>query len=199
MASDFFLAVTFLATFAFAGFETVFALFVQDRLVLDATASTRTVGMLLAVMGLVSALVQGGLVGRLIKQTGERAVLIIGLGLMALTMLSVSATSASAFAFACILAVMGIAHGVQRPAISSGISKGAGSAQGAALGLMSSFDSLARVLGPLLAGFLYTMQLSLPFYASALALIAGAIILIALGRQAKSSSPSTPVPPDSAS
>ena len=191
-----FLAVTFLATFAFAGFETVFALFVQDRLYLDPTASARTVGMLLAVMGLVSALVQGGLVGRLIKQTGERMVLVIGLGLMALTMLSVSATSASAFAFACILAVMGIAHGVQRPAISSGISKGAGSAQGAALGLMSSFDSLARVLGPLLAGFLYTMQLSLPFYASALALIAGAIILLALGRQAKSPSPSTP---DSAS
>ncbi|MNR81382.1 Tetracycline resistance protein, class C [compost metagenome] len=179
------LAVTFLSTFAFAGFETVFALFVQDRLVLDSTSSARTVGMLLAVMGLVSALVQGGLVGRLIKQTGERLVLVGGLGLMALTMVSVSATSASAFAFACILAVMGIAHGVQRPAISSAISKGAGSAQGAALGLMSSFDSLARVLGPLLAGVLYTMQVSLPFYASALALIAGVATLLMLRGQAK--------------
>lgn len=174
------LAVTFLSTFAFAGFEAVFALFVQDRLLLDAQASTRTVGMLLAVMGLVSALVQGGLVGRLIKQTGERMVLVIGLGLMALTMLSIVATSASAFAFACILAIMGIAHGVQRPALSSGISKGAGKAQGAALGLMSAFDSLARVLGPLLAGFLYVMQVSLPFYASALALIAGVVIVLTL-------------------
>ncbi len=180
-----FLAVTFLSTFAFAGFETVFALFVQDRLVLDPLSSARTVGMLLAVMGLVSALVQGGLVGRLIKQTGERIVLALGMGLMALTMISVSATSASAFAFACILAIMGIAHGVLRPAISSGLSKGAGSGQGAAMGMMSSFDSLARVLGPLLAGVLYAMQVSLPFYASALALIAGVAVVLMLVAQPK--------------
>ncbi len=172
------LTVTFLSTFAFAGFETVFALFVQDRLFLDPQASARTVGMLLAVMGLVSALVQGGLVGRLITQSGERLVLALGLGLMALTMLSISATSASAFAFACILAIMGIAHGVLRPAISSGISKGAGSAQGAALGMMSSFDSLARVLGPMLAGVLYALQVSLPFYVSALALFTGVGVVL---------------------
>jgi multidrug resistance protein len=174
------LAVTFLSTFAFAGFETVFALFVQDRLMLDPLKSTRTVGMLLATMGLVSALVQGGLVGRVIRRTGERLVLALGLGLMALTMLSLTATSPSAFAFASILALMGIAHGVLRPAISSGISKGAGSAQGAALGLMSSFDSLARVLGPALAGVLYVMQVSLPFYASALALLAGVAVVLML-------------------
>lgn len=174
------LAVTFLSTFAFAGFETVFALFVQDRLALGHLDSTRTVGMLLAVMGLVSALVQGGLIGRLIKQTGERLVLAAGMGLMALTMLSIIATSASAFAFACILAIMGIAHGALRPALSSGISKGAGAAQGAALGMMSSFDSLARVLGPALAGVLYVMQVSLPFYASALALLGGVAIVLLL-------------------
>lgn len=188
------LSVTFLSTFAFAGFETVFALFVQDRLVLDVQSSARTVGMLLAVMGLVSALVQGGLVGRLIKQAGERTVLALGLGLMALTMISVSATSASAFAFACILAIMGIAHGVMRPAISSGISKGAGSAQGAALGMMSSFDSLARVLGPLLAGVLYAMQVSLPFYASALALFAGVAVVLTLVARPKPHAPVTAEP-----
>lgn len=188
------LAVTFLSTFAFAGFETVFALFVQDRLVLDPQSSAHTVGMLLAVMGLVSALVQGGLVGRLIKQTGERTVLALGLGLMALTMISVSATSASAFAFACILAVMGIAHGVMRPAISSGISKGAGSAQGAALGMMSSFDSLARVLGPLLAGVLYAMQVSLPFYASALALFVGVAVVLTLVARPKPLAAAQPEP-----
>lgn len=159
-----FLAVTFLSTGAFAGFETVFALFVQDRLALGPTTSARTVGMLLAVMGLVSALVQGGLVSRVIKQIGERNVLALGMGLMALTMVSVSATTASPFAFACILAIMGIAHGALRPAISSGLSKRAGAAQGAAMGMMSACDSLARVLGPLLAGALYAAQMTLPFY-----------------------------------
>ncbi len=191
------LAVTFLSTFAFAGFETVFALFVHDRLRLDTLSSARTVGMLLATMGLVSALVQGGLVGRLINRLGERVVLALGMALMALTMVSVAATAASAFAFACILAVMGIAHGVQRPALSSGISKGAGAAQGAALGMMSSFDSLARVLGPTLAGFLYVMQVSFPFYASALVLVAGVVVVLMLVTQPKpKTSPATTSAPE---
>lgn len=175
------LAVTFLSTFAFAGFETVFALFVQDRLSLDPQKSARTVGMLLATMGLISALVQGGMVGRVIQQLGERLVLVVGLVLMAVTMVSLTFTSASAFGFASILALMGVAHGVMRPALSSGISKGAaGSAQGAALGLMSSCESLARVLGPALAGVLYAMQLPLPFYVSAVALVVGVGVVLTM-------------------
>jgi DHA1 family multidrug resistance protein-like MFS transporter len=60
-----------------------------------------------------------------------------------------------------------------RPSISSLVSKETEIDQGLALGLNSSFMSLGRFVGPLLAGFLFDIQIYLPYLAGSLIMFVG--------------------------
>jgi DHA1 family multidrug resistance protein-like MFS transporter len=59
------------------------------------------------------------------------------------------------------------------PAISSLTSKRAGTQQGMAMGLSNAFMSLGRIAGPLLAGFVFDLNLILPFISGALVMLFG--------------------------
>ena len=94
------------------------------------------------------------MIRRLVKRFGEANLVVAGIGLMALGFL--------AFPFAPILTVLlvgpmlpiSIGNGLNAPSLRSLVSRRA-TAQGAALGLSASFDSLARATGPATAGYLY--------------------------------------------
>lgn len=66
-----------------------------------------------------------------------------------------------------------LTNAMLRPAISSLVSKEAEMDQGLALGLNSSFMSLGRFVGPLLAGFLFDIQLFLPYLVGSLIMFGG--------------------------
>jgi DHA1 family multidrug resistance protein-like MFS transporter len=61
------------------------------------------------------------------------------------------------------------------PAISSLTSKRAETQQGMAMGLSNSFMSLGRIAGPLLAGFVFDLNLILPFISGAVVMLFGFI------------------------
>ncbi len=182
------LVLTFLQTLMFSSMEATLALYSRDTFGLK----TRDVGYLMALMGLVGAIVAGGIIGRLIKRHGEPFTLKLGFGLFAVGFAAVIITPSIPW-FAVALAAVGAGSACMRPSLNSGVSKqAAGQSTGAALGLLQSCDSLSRVAGPVLGGSLYVAGHSLPFSVNAaIAVAALAFTFLALRQPVANHAPGT--------
>jgi MFS transporter, DHA1 family, multidrug resistance protein len=155
-----------LISLSLSGLEATFAYFAAQKAGLGAVQ----LGYIFMIMGFAGALVQGGLVGRLTKKYGEGKVIQGGIIVsaigFALILLVDSFTTAAIF-----LSIFGIGNGVIRPSVSSLLTKTTDSGHGSATGLLSSFDSLGRIVGPPLGGWLFSLSIGLPY-------ISGAIISV---------------------
>ena len=142
--------VAFFTNLSFAGLETTFPLFIEDKLGYD----QREMGWMFMIMGAIVVPIQGGLLGRLINWIGERRIIVAGLLLNALGMVlllyAINFATLTAY-----LTITGIGNQLIRPTNTSWISKQTRIGQGAAIGIMDAFLSLGRILGPLLGGWLY--------------------------------------------
>ena len=145
-----------LSTVAFTVMYVVFPLQVERALGYD----RHHTAYFFVLIGIVSAVVQGSLVGRLAPRFGERALMICGgwlllLGLSGLA-LSLGASNLDRRALPVVLGslvLVGLGSGLIAPSATSYVSRAAPAAeQGRALGLLQSVGSVARVVGPALAG-----------------------------------------------
>ncbi len=153
-----FYALTFLQMLAFTNLEATFVLYAKDRFGL----SILQVGLMFMAMGLVSAGFQGGGVAKLIGRFGASAVsragaLVLGLSFAMIPLAPHPAWLLGAFC------VTGIGAALLRTSLATGVSRGATAGQGTAMGMMQSFDSLARVFGPMAGGILYSLHQGLPY------------------------------------
>ncbi|MBU9712625.1 MFS transporter [Evansella tamaricis] len=143
-----------------AGLEATFAYFAAETAGLD----TVQLGYIFMIMGFSGALVQGGLVGRLTKKFGEGPVIQLGIVISALgfglILLVDNFLTAAIF-----LTIFGIGNGFIRPSVSSLLTKKSTTGHGSTTGLLSSFDSLGRIIGPPLGGFLFSIMIGLPYLA----------------------------------
>ncbi|MDM5326539.1 MFS transporter [Neobacillus sp. CF12] len=155
-----------LISLSLSGLEATFAYFAAKRAGLGAIQ----LGYIFMIMGFAGAMVQGGMVGRLTKKYGEGKVIQGGIIVsaigFALILLVDSFTTAAIF-----LSIFGIGNGVIRPSVSSLLTKTTDAGHGSATGLLSSFDSLGRIVGPPLGGWLFSLSIGLPY-------ISGAIISV---------------------
>jgi MFS family permease len=180
------LAIFFLTILAFAGMESTFALWAMAQF---GWGPAQT-GYLFTFVGLLSAVMQGGLIGRLTARFGEERLLIAGLvsiaaGLLVLTLsrdlpLLLAATAGLA-----------LGMGAMQPSLNSLISRRAGAAeQGEVMGVAQSVASLSRVLGPLLAGVLFAgLGRDSPFLCGTVLVLAAAAIGWRLPRVQPASAP----------
>jgi len=149
----FVLAIYFLSIVAFSIMTTVFSLFMMFRLGYDPWHS----GWIFAFVGIVSALVQGGLIGKLVKRFGEPTLVIAG-GLLFTLSLFVSPFVTAATGLVGILSIVAlsaIGNALAAPSLTSLGSKSASAAeQGSILGVMQSVASLARAVGPSVAALI---------------------------------------------
>jgi MFS transporter, DHA1 family, tetracycline resistance protein len=140
----------FLVIAGFSMMTTIFALFLKHRFDLDA----RHTGYILAAIGIVGVIIQGGLIGRLVKRFGEASLalvgtLIMGAGLVGLAMSRQFSTMLAASA------AVGVGNSLLMPTLSALASRSASAEwQGRALGVVQSGGSLARWFGPVIAGVL---------------------------------------------
>ena len=159
--SGFLIAVFFLLTFAFAGVEMTFVLWASDRLAWGPSQ----IGYAFAGIGLVAALIQGGMTGRLTKKFGEpllltASALITSVGIALIPMnLGVHLVLLG-------LLVMAVGKSLALPSILWLISRSAPvDEQGGTLGASQSSSSLARTLGPAWAGWgIGLWGLNFPFW-----------------------------------
>ena len=111
-------------------------------------------GLSLALVGIVYAIVQGGLTGHIVAKLGERKAIIYGLMIGSMTFLAYGLSTRSWMLYAAI--VFGSIGGIAGPAIQSVITKMVpGSEQGAVQGIIASIQSVVAVLGPLMATNLF--------------------------------------------
>lgn len=171
----------FVVAFSLAGLETTFAYFGALKAGLD----TVQLGYIFMIMGFGGALVQGGLVGRLIKKRGEGAVIQIGLVVSAIGFGLILLTNSFATA-AIYLTIFGLGNGLIRPSVSSLISKRTTTGQGAATGVLSSMDSLGRILGPTIGGTLYAIHAGYPYIAGVILSLVALVLYYAYSSKDKS-------------
>ncbi|MBM4761637.1 MFS transporter [Bacillus sp. B15-48] len=153
-----------------AGLEATFAYFAAEKAGLGAVE----LGYIFMIMGLVQAIIQGGFVGKMTKKFGEGFVIQLGIIVSALGFALILFTN-NFLTAALFLTIFGVGNGLIRPSVSSLLTKTATSGHGSATGLLSSFDSLGRIIGPPLGGWLFSITIGLPY-------ISGIILsFIALG------------------
>lgn len=150
-----FLAVSALTTLASVGMEQTIGFFVQDTLHLTTAQTAKTVGGMLAIFGIVAALVQGGAIRPLSKKIAPSPLITAGLLVMGLGMFLLPHMSAY-WPITLALAVIGIGSAILSPTLSAALSLSVeGNQQGTVAGLNSSALALGRMTGPLIGTGLY--------------------------------------------
>ncbi len=167
------IAISFMATFVFAGMETTFAMWSRRQFGWGPEQN----GYLFAFIGIIAAILQGGAVGRLANRFGEANLIVQGAVALALGMALIPfCTTVPAL----VAAMMVVAYGfsVINPSLNSLISLLTEStAQGTVMGAARSATTMARVIGPMWAGFLFAgLSKNWPYWAGAVIMIFVAVL-----------------------
>ncbi len=159
------LMLYFVVTFAFSNMEATFGLLNEHRYGLSASQT----GYLFTFIGLLMSVMQGTLVGRLVRRLGEGRLIslgtftmIFGLGLMPF--------APNMVIYCGIIALMSFGAGVNNPSITGLLSRSSGlDEQGGIMGIAQSTASLARVLGPMWGGYTFgSIGIRWPFVSAGL-------------------------------
>jgi MFS family permease len=174
------LSVLFLSTLAFSVMYVVFPLWGEATL----AVSRSTVSYWFALIGLVTAVVQGGVLGWLVRKVGETGTARCGTAFLATGLALVPlAGDAGGARFYVVLVLLGIGYGLAGPAMLGLVSRDTGaSRQGRILGVAQSAASLARIIGPVVAGMVMSgAGAAAAFMVSATVAAAGLMMALVLG------------------
>jgi DHA1 family tetracycline resistance protein-like MFS transporter len=162
----------FIATFCFACYECTLALLVNHLFHYD----QEHVGYLFAYGGVISVLVQGGMIRRWVQKWGEPTLICVSFFLLgvSLILLPYSRTQGGLLLG---LTMLALGSSTNRPPTFGMISMLTPAAdQGSTLGIAQSAGSLARILGPIFAASLFDVNASLPYLACGIiSLLAGVL------------------------
>ncbi len=162
------LVVNFCFTFAFVNMQISAPLLWKEHY----AQTEQNIGFLFAFVGIISVIVQGGLIGRVTKRFGERevltggsAVMMLGIGLLPFV------PELRFFSFGLlVLALIALGNGFCTPTNAALVSLYASSSeQGETLGVLQSIGSLARITGPVSGSLLYGLDYHAPYLAGGLA------------------------------
>ncbi len=151
-----------------SGVFTTLSLFAKDILGMTVAG----VSILFAFGGILSAIIQGGLVGKVVEKVSEEKIFIIS-SLIAAIGFGIMAKGCNALIYAIGITIFSIGNSFLMPVVQSLVSeRSSPHEQGGNLGLMQSFGSVGRIFGPIVAGYIY--QTVSPFSPS----VMGAIIMV---------------------
>ncbi len=155
------MATNFLVITGFSIMTTLFALFTEKRFGYDAQQN----GYIFGFIGILSVIMQGALIGRLVAMFGELTLVRMGTAGIGLSLFLLP-FSHTLTLLLLVCAGLALANGLSSPSINGLASQMIDrSWQGRALGVMQSAASFARLIGPLLAGWLLMFDLGKPVVA----------------------------------
>lgn len=144
------LSIRFFFGLAFSMFQTIFPLYAEHRLGLDA----RSTGFVLAYVGILVVLVQGVAIGQLTARFQERTLIVSALALMGLALLMWALVPNLPLLLA-VLIPLALAGGVLNTVLNSSLSRAVYPEEvGGVLGLSASLESLTRIISPSTGGYL---------------------------------------------
>jgi DHA1 family tetracycline resistance protein-like MFS transporter len=144
------LSVRFFFGLAFATFQSIFALYAQYKLGLGSDST----GYILAYVGVLSVVTQGGLIGPLTKRFRENSLIITALWLMAFSLLA-WAFVPNLVVLLIVMLPLAMAGGVLGTVLQSAITKAVEPQEiGGMLGISGSLEAITRVLAPTVGGYL---------------------------------------------
>jgi DHA1 family multidrug resistance protein-like MFS transporter len=165
------LVMSFLVTFGLTNFESVFGLYALERY----AYGPQQVGSILTVVGLIAAIMQGGMTGPMTRRFGEVIIIrgsllcsALGFILMTLPQTLPQVMLATGFFV--------FSHAMLNPSVASLISKRTPYPQGITMGVNNSFLSLGRIVGPLWAGFAFDTSFNMPYITGAVIMVVGFVI-----------------------
>lgn len=181
------LLINFIFITAFMIMQMSASLFWKEKIGLNEIQMGNT----FAFIGLATVIVQGGLVGRLVRRFGEVRLLSYGTYLFIAALVIIPWVTPDTFIpielFA--LALMALANGCLTPSITSLLSKTADPKDvGQVLGVNQSFGSVARAAGMGLSGFIYGIEFHLPFLLGAVMMLICIGLALTLEKQLKKAS-----------
>jgi DHA1 family multidrug resistance protein-like MFS transporter len=165
------LILTFLVTGGLMIFYGILGLYALERF----GYGTSEVGVIFTILGLVSAIGQGFLVGPLTKRFGDSKVIKFGFLLSAVTLPTVMLPG-QYVPLLITIGVFSLANALLIPAITSLTSKRTTLNQGLTMGLSNSFVSLGRIFGPTLGGVVFDLYWGLPFVTASVLMLIGFLV-----------------------
>ena len=183
------LVIFFLVILAFAAMESTFALWAMRQF----GWGPEQVGYVFTYVGILSAVMQGGLIGPLTRRFGEERLMTTGLVLIGVGLLLLPFARAVP-SLAAAVSALALGMGAMQPSLSSLISRRAGKdEQGGILGVAQSIGSLSRVLGPIIAGVLFAdVGRNSPFFWGAVLVVLSLLVAWRLPRLAAPPDPIRP-------
>jgi len=169
------LLIQCLFTFVVMGYNSITLVFLIDRF----GVQPLNIAGLLVLVGIANAVVQAGLVGRLVSRFGEQRLAVVSLLFQALGMVSVVVVPFFWMLYP-ISAVTSGGAGPVRPTLSALLANRlAAEEQGKLNGVSTALGSLMTVFGPLWAGATYDyVAPSAPFWAGAALLVLASMVLV---------------------
>lgn len=189
-------------SFAGACLDGTAAYFIMDRFHLTENSSAMPVlnvtmpltgpnvmGIIFTAMGIISVVSQLA-VGPLIQRYGEKNTMLFGLAILASGMIFMP-FAIDLVSLVLIVCVIGIGMNLINPAVNTLVSRQAPPDRiGAMMGLLGSFNSVGRVLGPSVGGAAYMVSMALPYIGSAVVAGACGIAMALTGRKMSTDSES---------
>ena len=152
------LVITLVMSFGLLAYESVVGLYLDNQF----DSSAKDIAFMITATGVVSVIVQLFIVDRIVRRFGEVAVLITFLGVTAVGFL-LSLFAGSYAMFFGVSLIIFMATSILRPVLNTLISKMAEGEVGFAMGMNNAYMSIGNVIGPLLAGMLYDVNIVYPF------------------------------------
>lgn len=140
----------FLWSYALSNNQVTIPLYGVEILLISATL----IGVFFSLQGFTSASVQWFLLAKITRKLGEHHTAVLGLSLMALSLFLMPFSSVP-FILAALMMAFSFGSATTRPTVQTLISKQTKEGQGTTMGIAASFESLGRMIGPILGGFVF--------------------------------------------
>lgn len=165
--------VIFVSSFGLAAFESFFSLYFDRKLGFTPT----DIAIAIAGGAIIGTFAQIVLFEPLTRRYGELNIIRVSIIYTAILVFAITFLE-SYWGVMAVAFIIFIGFDLIRPAVTTFLSHIAEDNQGFAGGMNSFFTSLANVIGPVIAGILFDMNLDYPYYFSAIVLVIGFLITV---------------------
>ncbi|WP_088043358.1 multidrug efflux MFS transporter NorA [Bacillus sp. EAC] len=160
--------VILISQFGLAAFESLFSLYTDHKF----GFTPRDIAIMITGGGIIGAIAQLALFDRLTKWMGEIRLIRYSLILSTILVFLITIVN-SYFTILLVTITVFLGFDLMRPAVTTYLSKIADNEQGFVGGMNSMFTSIGNVIGPIIGGVLFDIDLNYPFYFATVILACG--------------------------